>query len=145
MAYLFDTSVLSIAMSQQRMARHPRFARWLATVPRSQQHTSIQVVGELLYGAQRHPDPARRETLAQRIAAILAHLTVLSHDRQVAERYADLRTHLERVGTPVGEGDLWIGACAAARGLSVVTANVRHFDRMPGVSVEPVVAETAAE
>lgn len=146
MAYLFDTDALSIAMDQKRMARHPRYGHWLATIPRSQQHTSTQVVGELMYGAHLVRDVARRDVLLARIASTLSRVTVLPTDRAVAERYGELRARLERDGRRVGDGDgdVWIAACAATHGLTVVTANVSHFTRMPGIAVEPVVAEDAA-
>ena len=43
---------------------------------------------------------------------------------------------LESRGTPVGDADLRIGAIALTRGLMVVTGNVRHFERIPGLAVE---------
>ncbi len=46
------------------------------------------------------------------------------------------RAGMERRGTPLGEADLRIGAIALSRGLTVVTGNVRHFQRIPDLSVE---------
>jgi tRNA(fMet)-specific endonuclease VapC len=39
-------------------------------------------------------------------------------------------------GTPVGPNDLWLAAAAVTHGLALVTANVREFLRIPGLSVE---------
>ena len=53
-----------------------------------------------------------------------------------ARRYGEVRTELERRGTPLGDADLRIAAIALARGLTVVTGNIRHFQRVPGLQVE---------
>lgn len=131
-------------MSRPRLHRHPRFARWLASVPRAQQYTCTQVVGELWYGAERVLDTARRQELLARIDAALARLTLIVHNRRVAEAYAVLRVHLDRVGRPIREGDLWIAATAAVHRLAVVTANVSHFTELPGVMIEAIHTEADA-
>jgi tRNA(fMet)-specific endonuclease VapC len=61
---------------------------------------------------------------------------VFPFDAKAAEHYGELRAALERAGTPIGEADTRIGAIALANGLTVVTGNVRHFGRIPGLPVE---------
>lgn len=51
-------------------------------------------------------------------------------------RYAQIRSHLERAGGPIGANDLWIAAHALAMGLTVVTGNTSEFNRVPGLVVE---------
>ena len=46
------------------------------------------------------------------------------------------RGDFERLRTPIGDADLRIGAIALSRGLTVVTGNVRHFQRLPGLPLE---------
>lgn len=67
---------------------------------------------------------------------LLPNLSVLPFDVAAAHRYGEVRAELERRGTPLGEADLRIGAIALTRGLTVVTGNVRHFQRIPDLSVE---------
>lgn len=43
---------------------------------------------------------------------------------------------MERLGITLGDADLRIAAIALARGLTVVTGNVRHFQRVPGLPIE---------
>jgi tRNA(fMet)-specific endonuclease VapC len=50
--------------------------------------------------------------------------------------YGKLRARLERVGTPVSEPDLRIASIALNLQLTLVTGNVRHFSRIPGLNVE---------
>lgn len=47
-----------------------------------------------------------------------------------------VRTHLERRGTPIGPNDLLIAAQAPALDLTVVSASVDEFARVPRLPVE---------
>jgi tRNA(fMet)-specific endonuclease VapC len=91
-------------------------------------------IGELVYGAYRQPTIT--QLVLQRVAAVIAHLKVLDFDVDAAHRYGELRAELERVGTPIGDGDTRIAAIALVHDLTVVTGNVRHFERVPGLRVE---------
>ena len=53
-----------------------------------------------------------------------------------AQRYGELRAHLERQGTPIGPLDQQIAAHALALGITLVTNNLREFDRVPGLRLE---------
>lgn len=39
-------------------------------------------------------------------------------------------------GQLIGAHDLWLAATCLSRGLTMVTANTREFDRVPGLLVE---------
>jgi tRNA(fMet)-specific endonuclease VapC len=39
-------------------------------------------------------------------------------------------------GNLIGPHDLWLAAAAIARGLTLVTANLREFQRVPGLAIE---------
>jgi predicted nucleic acid-binding protein len=41
-------------------------------------------------------------------------------------------------GVVIPFGDLLIGATALSLGFSVITANLRHFQKIPGLSVVPL-------
>ena len=49
---------------------------------------------------------------------------------------AQIRAHLERQGTPIGQYHVLIAAQARRRGARLVTGNVREFARVPGLAVE---------
>jgi tRNA(fMet)-specific endonuclease VapC len=53
-----------------------------------------------------------------------------------AEIYGPLRSELGVKGKRLDEPDLRIASIALAHGLILVTGNVRHFDRVPGLTVE---------
>lgn len=50
--------------------------------------------------------------------------------------YGEIRAALERIGRPIGHNDLFIAAHARSLGLTMVTDNVREFDRVPDLKVE---------
>ncbi|HSD72076.1 MAG TPA: type II toxin-antitoxin system VapC family toxin, partial [Thermoanaerobaculia bacterium] len=54
---------------------------------------------------------------------------------EAAEEYAGIRLELEKSGRPIGERDLLIAATAKSRRLTVVTHNVREFERVSGLEV----------
>ena len=129
--YLFDTDILSNLM--KRSPSIPLQTR-IASVPTQRQHTSSITLGELIYGANRLRP--RSSDLLRRINQIVANLSVLPFDAAAAKRYGESRALLESRGTPVGDADLRIASIALARGLIVITANTRHFERVPDLPVE---------
>jgi tRNA(fMet)-specific endonuclease VapC len=131
-SYLLDTDILSNLL---RRAPSTALIARLGTVPSDQQFTSSITLGELHYGARRLRD--RAENLLARIEALAAiRGVILPFDTDAARQYGSLRAELESRGTPIGDADLRIAAIALTRGLVVVTANTRHFARVPGLSVE---------
>ena len=67
---------------------------------------------------------------------ITGNLAVLPFDEGAARQYGQLRAQLEQQGTPIGDADMRIAAIALANDLTVVTGNVRHFERVPSLVVE---------
>ncbi len=126
--YLLDTNILS------DLLRNPDglAARRLAVVGDSTACTSIIVACELRYGAAKKGSPQ----LTARVEAVLASLDILPLEKDCDRCYAEIRSHLERRGTPIGPNDLLIAAHALALDLTLVTDNVEEFERVPGLAVE---------
>lgn len=106
------------------------------------------VVHELFYGASLSGQPTENTALVQRYLRDFETIDFTPEDAAVAGR---LRGELRRVGTPIGDIDTLIAGQALARGWTVVTRNVRHFGRVPGlglidwsVSADPLSAEEIA-
>lgn len=128
--YCFDTDTLSAVLK-----RDPPLGliRKLAAVPPEDQFTTAINLGELLYGASR----ASRDDLVTRINEIITtRVCVLPFDERAAEKYGPLRAGLESEGRTLHEADLRIASIALAADLVVVTGNLRHFERIPGLIVE---------
>lgn len=66
----------------------------------------------------------------------LAPLEVRDFDLAAARHYGQVRTALQRKGTPIGPLDMQIAAHALALDLILVTNNLREFRRVPGLRVE---------
>lgn len=127
-AYLLDTNVLSELM------RHPQggVAKRIERIGPEQVCTSILVLAELRYGIAK----SRSRRLPAQLAAILQGLDVLPFEAPADAAYAEIRTMLEREGTPIGANDMLIAAHALALGLTLVTDNEREFSRVRGLLIE---------
>ena len=137
MAYLFDTDAISEVL-RSRPAQ--RYVEWLGEVPRDQQYTSAVVIGELYKGAFR--SAARERHLNSIEERVLPAVTVLPYDVATARVYGEVRARLEEAGTVLADADLQIAATAIHHGLELVTANLRHFERVEGLQVSRVLAES---
>ena len=95
---------------------------------------SIVVYHELVYGAAASE---RRRANEEKIALFIAAggFALLPLDDEDAREAADVRAHLRRTGAPIGPYDLFIAAQARRRGATLVTANTREFERVPGLIV----------
>ena len=89
--------------------------------------------GELRFGAEKSIRPANAlRGLHEFIEAV----PVVPLEVETAEHYARLRFHLQRVGKPIGNNDLWIAAHCLQLGLTLVTNNEREFSRIPNLPIE---------
>ena len=130
--YQLDTDILSNVL---KSSPSTVLIANLASVPVERQFTSTVTLGELIHGAYRLG--ARRRILLDQIENLVSqNLPVLPFDRAAARMYGEIRADLGRSGTPIGDADLRIGSISLSRGLTMVTGNVRHFQKIPGLSVE---------
>lgn len=93
---------------------------------------SIVVAAELRFGVAKKGSAK----LAAKIEAILGQLRVLPLEAPADTRYGELRAYLVAAGKTIGPNDLWIAAHAVTLGLTLATANVSEFGRVPGLTVE---------
>jgi tRNA(fMet)-specific endonuclease VapC len=128
--YLFDTNAISEAL---RPRPNEDYVMWLAELPREEQYTSSVVIGEMYAGAYACKAAAKwLERIEQRV---LPTMTVLSFDITTAQAYGKIRAHLRQSGQLIDEADMMIAATALRHDLTIVTANVSHFTRIPGLSI----------
>lgn len=78
----------------------------------------------------------RRAEAERLLAAFIGQgIAVLPFEIEDAEHADDIRAALERAGRPIGYYDYLIAAQARRRGATLVTANCREFERVPGLMV----------
>lgn len=129
MSVLLDTSFLIDLMNGDEGAIEK--AKQLET-DLTQQRLSSMTLFELYYGVARAVDS---EAERQRIEDVLASKPVHPADTAVMRKAGRLAGELQNDGTPVGDGDVIIGATADVVEEPVLTRNVDDFDRL-GVDVE---------
>ncbi len=138
LAYLLDTNIASYYLRRHSASLEARVNQGLL-----QQTVALSALtrAELRFGQAGMADDDRRRSL---IDHFLLQLPSLPWTTQAADHYGALKDAHRRSGTPIGELDTQIAAHALAEGLTLVTHNTRHFDRVPGLKLEDWMAEPAA-
>ena len=95
--------------------------------------TTWITAAELHYGAAKSNAPEKNRSL---VKGFLATLPVLGLDEASVQIFGEAKALLERQGQRLADADLFIGAIAAANQATVITGNRRHYERIPGVTVE---------
>lgn len=133
MTYLLDTNA-AIALIAGRPPSVRQRLLQLETDGEADLATSSIVLFELWFGVARS---ARRKENAERLRVFLSGgVSVLPFQEEDAAIAGELRAVLARAGTPIGPYDLLIAAQSRRAGMTLVTANVSEFSRVPGLSWE---------
>lgn len=131
MSYVLDTTTVSALMR----AEPAHSARLLAQRP-ADVFIPQPALAELHYGIARLPNSRRRRQLEERLAVLLAGIARSEWTDAVSRHYGQLRAHLGRRRQRIDDFDAAIAAHALALEAVVVTDNLRHFTRVPGLDVE---------
>ena len=131
MAVLIDASIL-IEAERGRLALESHVAQ------RQDEEffLSVITVSELMHGVHRAVQPEVRTKRAAFVEGILERFPLLPVDLATARAHAQVWAELMAAGRMIGPHDLWLAATCIAHGLTMVTANVREFARVPGLKVE---------
>lgn len=131
MAVLIDASIL-IAAERGRLDLQSHAAQ------RQDEEFFLSVItaSELLHGVHRAVQPEVRTRRAAFVEGILERFPLLPVDVATARAHAQAWAELMAAGQRIGPHDLWLAATCIAHGLTLVTANVREFARVPGLQVE---------
>jgi tRNA(fMet)-specific endonuclease VapC len=125
--YLLDTDSVSYALRGQGDVG----VRIRACNP-SDLRISAITLAELRYGADRKGS----RKLHALIDTFAATIEAVPFDEVAAAEFGRIGSMLAERGTPIGEFDVLIAAHAVSLRCTLVTNNVRHFSRVPGLSVE---------
>ena len=131
MAALIDTSIL-IAYERGRL----NLERHLARQEQGAFFISVVTASELLHGVHRAVQSKVRAKRSAFVEALLERFPLLPIDLATARQHAQVWAELAAGGNIIGPNDLWLAATCLAHGLTIVTANVREFARVPGLGVE---------
>jgi predicted nucleic acid-binding protein len=96
---------------------------------------SVVTLIELAHGAARADTPERKATRHQFIQELLTALPIHHITVPVALRAGQIDGENQAKGVRLPLSDLLIGVTALKLGYSVATANLRHFQMIPGLKV----------
>jgi len=138
LVHLLDTNIASYYLRRSSAGLEARVNQGLL-----QQSVAISVLtrAELRFGQAGMAGDNRRRSL---IDHFLQQLPNLPWTPQAADHYGVLKDAHRRAGTPIGELDTQIAAQALAEGLTLVTHNTRHFERVPGLKLDDWMSEPPA-
>lgn len=125
MKYLLDTSAI---------VNHLRGKKSLeASILEKGCAISIITQAELFYGAYKSDQPQKSLVKVRQMLEELM-IEVLPLDEKILEIYGKAKAELEKKGKRLDEFDLLIAATAMSLNLTLVTNNIKHFQRIPGLN-----------
>ena len=129
--FLFDTDIYTNVL---RKIPSEKLLNRLKKVPRRDQFTTTITIGEVYYGLMKASDRTKLLKLFEDI--LLPRATILPFDFPAAKKYGDIRSFLEKQGTPLSHADLQIASIALSMKMTLITGNLKHFRRVPQLTVE---------
>jgi tRNA(fMet)-specific endonuclease VapC len=130
--YLLDTNACIALINGTPASVRVRLEKALGAG--GQAFASTVVVFELWYGVAKS---AHQETNARRLETFLSGpVRMLSFEEEDAKAAGKVRASIEASGKPIGAYDLLIAGQALRHKLTLVTANVKEFRRVKGLSWE---------
>ena len=94
------------------------------------------VIAEIAYGIERLPRSKRRQALASRFQMLKSEIQRAVWSDEVSHAFGSIKAALERKGERIEDFDAAIAAHAVAAGGVLVTANLKHMTRVPGLEIE---------
>jgi tRNA(fMet)-specific endonuclease VapC len=131
MIYMLDTNILIYLIKN----KPPSVAAHInALDSQTELCMSFLTYAELLKGAERSTRKAQVLDQLQQLTRIIpVNYTV---NAELCQHYATQFTRLKIAGTPIGGNDLWIACHALAQNATLVTHNIREFERIEGLKLE---------
>jgi tRNA(fMet)-specific endonuclease VapC len=94
------------------------------------------VLAEIAYGIERLPKSKRKQDLQERFDLVRSELARAGWSDEVSECFGRVKAMLEKKGQRIEDFDIAIAAHAMASDAVLVTANLDHMTRIPGLTVE---------
>jgi tRNA(fMet)-specific endonuclease VapC len=129
--YVLDTNAVSALMKASAAVVERLAANTPADVAIPQ-----PVIAEIAFGIERLPRSRRRSVLQSRFDLLCSELPRAEWTDAVSQAYGQIKAALERRGTRIEDFDAAIAAHAVAIGATLVTANLDHMARVPGLQIE---------
>jgi len=95
-------------------------------------------LAELFHGVEKSE---RRSDNLKRVEEFVSRLEILEYSQKAANHYGEIRANLERKGKTIGVNDLHIAGHARSEGLTLITNNVKEFDRVVALRIKNWISE----
>jgi predicted nucleic acid-binding protein len=128
-------STVFIAAERQGLNARQTLAQIASRFPGEQFALSVITLIELAHGVARANTPARMRARQQYLDDLIIASPVHTVSVPVALRAGKIDGESTAKGVRLAISDLLIGVTALELGYSVATANLRHFQMVPGLSV----------
>lgn len=125
--YLLDTNIVIYVIKRRPLNLLEVFNRHTG-----QMAISTITLAELLHGAEKS---SRVDHNLRAVEDFCSRLQVLNYTAKAAQHYGSIRAVLEQSGRTIGVNDLHIAAQARSEGLTLVTNNLREFERVPALQI----------
>jgi len=129
--YIFDTDIYTNVM---RRIPSEKLLNRLKKVPRRDQFTTTITIAEVYYGLIKASNKTKLLKLFESV--LLPRATILPFAFSAAKKYGEIRSFLVKQGTPLAHADLQIASIALSMNMILITGNLKHFQRVPQLTVE---------
>ena len=129
--YIFDTDIYTNVMKK---VPSEKLLNRLKKLPRRDQFTTTITIGKVYYGIMKASNRARLLKISENV--LLPRATILPFGFSAAKKYGDIRSFLEKQGTPLAHADLQIASIALSMKMTIITGNLKHFQRIPQLTAE---------
>jgi tRNA(fMet)-specific endonuclease VapC len=128
-----DTTFCIDLMRERKQGKNGPASRKLASLGETPLYASLFVACELHAGARMSNQP---QAELRKIETLFEIVEIILPERSFAVAYGEAEAILRRKGKAIPTMDLLIGLTAKLHGLPLLTANDKHFRRIPGLIVE---------
>lgn len=127
--YMLDTNMCIYIIKKRPIGLLEKFN----SIPQNRLCISVVTYAELQYGIERSSSKKMNQKI---IDDFVSHLAVLSWEMEAARQYGKIRSDLEKDGTPIGNMDLLIAAHALSKKCTIVSNNLKEFNRVKNLKCE---------
>lgn len=127
--YLLDTNICIYLIKKHPPEVLARFQQ----IQLKQLHIPTITLFELYYGIEKNNSQQRNLAALENF---IAPLTVVDFTLDAAKKAAKIRNNLQKLGTPIGAYDIQIAAIALSLNMTLLTNNLREFERVKGLKLE---------
>ncbi|WP_347812437.1 type II toxin-antitoxin system VapC family toxin [Rheinheimera sp. D18] len=128
MKYMLDTNICIYVIKRRPIEVLETFNKYAGLMC-----ISSITYAELCHGVEKSTKPEQNR---QAVEDFVSRLTILQYGEKAAQHYGEVRAELEKAGTPIGVNDLHISAHARSESLTLVTNNMKEFERVQGLRLE---------